>query len=61
MQLEFLPLVHALFSEVNPIPVKSAMAKMGFCEEYLRLPLTVMEQEHKKVLFDEMQKIGIKI
>ena len=61
MQLDFLPLVHALFSEVNPIPVKSAMAKMGYCEEYLRLPLTVMEDAHKAVLFDEMRKMGINI
>ena len=61
MQLDFLPLVHALFSEVNPIPVKSAMAKMGYCEEFLRLPLTVMEDAHKAVLFDEMRKMGINI
>ncbi len=54
LQLELLPLIHALFREVNPIPVKSAMAAMGFCEEYLRSPLTVMEEEHKKELYDAM-------
>ena len=59
LQLELLPLINALFSEVNPIPVKSAMAAMGFCEEYLRSPLTVMEDTHKAVLFDEMRKNGI--
>ncbi len=61
MQLEYLPLINALFSEVNPIPVKAAMAKMGFCEDYLRLPLTSMETSHKEVLFDEMRKAGINI
>ena len=59
MQLQYLPLIHALFSEVNPIPVKAAMAAMGFCEDFLRLPLTPMEEAHRKVLFDEMRKAGI--
>ncbi len=61
MQLELLPLVHALFSEVNPIPVKAAMAAMGFCEDYLRLPLTPMEDAHREVLFNEMRAQGINI
>lgn len=61
MQLDFIPLVDALFSEVNPIPVKAAMAKMGFCEDYLRLPLTPMEDNTRAVLYDEMRKMGIKI
>ena len=56
IQLGFLSLVNALFSEVNPIPVKAATAAMGFGENYLRLPLTPMEDAHKKVLFDEMKK-----
>ena len=59
MQLKYLPLINALFSEVNPIPVKAAMAKMGFCEDYLRLPLTPMEDAHKEKLFDEMKNVGI--
>ncbi len=59
MQLRYLPLINALFSEVNPIPVKAAMAKMGFCEDYLRLPLTSMEDAHKEKLFSEMAKLGI--
>ena len=46
MQMEYLPLINALFSEVNPIPVKAAMAAMGWCENYLRLPLTPMEEDH---------------
>ena len=60
MQLDFIPLIDALFSEVNPIPVKAAMAKMGFCEDYLRLPLTPMEDATRAVLYEEMEKMGIK-
>jgi 4-hydroxy-tetrahydrodipicolinate synthase len=59
MQLKYLPLIHALFSEVNPIPVKAAMAAMGFGENYVRLPLTEMEEEHEKVLLTEMKKLGL--
>ncbi len=58
MQFKYMALVDALFSEVNPIPVKAAMAKLGFCENYLRLPLTPMEEAHEKVLLDEMRKLG---
>lgn len=47
LQLDLLPFVNALFCEVNPIPVKAAMAAMGFCENSVRLPLTVMEEEHE--------------
>ncbi len=61
MQLGCLPLIHALFSEVNPIPVKAAMAAMGWCEDYLRMPLTPMEDAHKAVLLDEMRKAGIEV
>ena len=61
MQLDYLPLINALFSEVNPIPVKAAMAEMGYCEDYLRLPLTTMEPAHREVLFNEMRKAGINI
>ena len=61
LQLKYLNLINALFSEVNPIPVKAAMAAMGFCEDYLRLPLTPMEEANKAVLFDEMRKAGINI
>lgn len=61
MQLQYLPLINALFSEVNPIPVKAAMSAMGFCEDYLRLPLTPMEDAHREVLLGEMRKLGINI
>ena len=43
MQCQFLPLINALFSEVNPIPAKAAVSAMGFGEDILRLPLTPME------------------
>ena len=61
MQLKYIPLISALFSEVNPIPVKAAMAKMGFCEDYLRLPLTPMEDATREVLYKEMKNVGIDI
>ena len=61
LQLDLIPLINALFSEVNPIPVKAAMAAMGFCEDYLRLPLTPMEDATKAVLFAEMRKLGIDV
>ena len=56
MQLKLLPLINALFSEVNPIPVKAACAKMGYCDNYLRLPLTPMEEKNANVLYDLMRK-----
>lgn len=59
MQRDFIPLIKALFSEVNPIPVKSAMAKMGFCENILRLPLTPMEKAHEEKMFDIMRQFGL--
>ena len=59
MQLDYLPLINALFCEVNPIPVKAAMAAMGWCENYLRLPLTTMEPEHEAKLLDLMRGHGL--
>ena len=59
MQLDYLPLINALFSEVNPIPVKAAMAAMGYCEDFLRLPLTPMEDEHRAVLLSLMRAHGL--
>lgn len=59
LQLQYLPLIHALFSEVNPIPAKAAVAHMGFGENYLRLPLTPMEPQNEAVLLQEMRAQGI--
>lgn len=61
MQIKYLPLTNALFSEVNPIPAKAAMAAMGFCEDYLRLPLTPMEDAHREVLLQCMRDVGINV
>ncbi len=56
MQLELLPLVDALFCEVNPIPVKAAVSAMGYCENYLRLPLTPMESANEEKLLALMKE-----
>ena len=59
MQCDMLPLINALFCEVNPIPVKAAVAALGYCDNYVRLPLTPMEPEHELVLLEEMRKQGL--
>ena len=61
MQFKYFPLIKALFSEVNPIPAKAAMAAMGFCEDYVRLPLTSMEDATKAVLLDRMRAVGLDV
>ena len=61
MQADLLPLINALFSEVNPIPAKAGVSAMGFGEENLRLPLTPMEDATRAVLYAEMRKLGIEV
>ena len=61
MQCKMLPLINALFSEVNPIPAKAAVSAMGFGEENLRMPLTPMEPQTRAVLFEEMRKLGVNV
>ena len=61
MQCDLLPLIDALFSEVNPIPAKAAVAALGFCQDYLRMPLTSMEADTKAVLLAEMRKLGLQV
>ncbi len=61
MQLKLLPLMQALFSEVNPIPAKAGISAMGFGTEHLRLPLTPMEPDTRAVLLNEMRKLGIQV
>lgn len=61
MQLEYLDLVDALFCEVNPIPVKAAMAAMGYGDNVLRLPLTSMEAAHEETLLGLMRNAGIEV
>ena len=54
LQLQLLPLIDALFSRVNPIPVKAALALRGLCKNELRLPLTPMPLEEARPLFSEL-------
>ena len=59
LQLDLLPLVNNLFAEVNPIPVKAAMAAMGYGENSLRLPLTPMDEAKEAVLLGIMKGHGL--
>lgn len=59
MQLDAIPLINALFCEVNPIPVKAAMNMMGKEVGPLRAPLTEMEDAHKEVLRKAMAEFGL--
>ncbi len=61
MQCEMFDLIKALFCEVNPIPVKAAVAALGYCENYVRLPLTPMEKQHEEVLLECMRKQGLNV
>ena len=61
LQCDYMPLVRSLFCESNPIPVKAAMAAMGFCENYLRLPLVPMEEAHYEVMIQRMRALGINV
>ncbi len=54
MQLKSLPLINSLFSDVNPIPVKSALNKIGFDFGLPRLPLVEMNKDKEKILFDNL-------
>ena len=59
LQCKLLPLIHSLFCEVNPIPVKAALSEMGFCENYVRLPLIPMTQTNKEIMFSRMRELGV--
>ncbi len=56
LQLRLLPLINAIFSDVNPIPIKALMAKENFCQEEYRLPLCKMSEGKKKELFYAYEK-----
>lgn len=51
LQLKLLPLIRALFCEVNPIPIKALMSRYGHCKEEYRLPLTPLSKDKKDLLF----------
>ena len=59
MQLEYLKFINALFCEVNPVPVKTAMAALGYCSEEMRLPLCEMESANKEKLLNAMKELSI--
>ena len=61
MQCDLLPLINALFSEVNPIPAKAGVSALGFGEEHLRMPLTPMEDATRAKLYAEMRKLGMNV
>lgn len=61
LQLKYLPLIKALFCEVNPIPVKKAVKLIGFNPGHLRMPLTEMEPANVQRLVNEMKAVGIKV
>ncbi|MBE7023830.1 MAG: 4-hydroxy-tetrahydrodipicolinate synthase [Ruminococcaceae bacterium] len=56
LQLKYLELIDSLFCEVNPIPVKAATAAMGYGENFLRLPLTPMDEKKKENMFRLMKE-----
>ena len=59
IQLKYMDVIHNLFSEVNPIPAKRAVAEMGYCRNIVRRPLTEMEEDHAQVLIQSMKEVGI--
>lgn len=61
LQCKLLPLINCLFSEVNPIPAKAAISAMGFGEEHIRLPLTMMEDANREKMYAEMRKLGVNV
>lgn len=61
LQLKAIPLINALFSEVNPIPVKKAVSLMGMEVGGLRMPLTEMEEANAQKLAQAMRAFGIQL
>lgn len=58
-QFELLDLIQALFSQVNPIPVKAALSMMGLIHDSLRLPLTPLEEPYHEKLRLALQKLNL--
>lgn len=59
LQIRYMDLVAALFSDVNPIPVKQALNYMGFAAGACRLPLCDMSEPAKQHLYDVMKRYGL--
>jgi len=61
MQFKYHRLIDALFCEVNPIPVKAAMTRLGFGDGSIRLPLTPMSEVNESNLVALMREAGIEV
>lgn len=61
MQCRYLPLIHDLFCEANPIPVKAAITAMGFGQEHIRLPLVPMQEENRQRMLENMRRLGVNV
>jgi len=61
LQLSLMELCGALFAETNPIPVKYAMGRMGFCSGEVRLPLVPLDAKYHGRLESAMRRAGIQI
>lgn len=59
LNIQALPLINALFSEVNPIPVKAGCAMLNLCKNEVRLPLVPLSPANESKLREEMQKAGL--
>ena len=59
LQIDNLELIHSLFCEVNPIPVKAALAKMGLLDENYRKPLWPMTDSDRERLYAAMKGAGL--
>lgn len=61
VQTDYIALCDALFSEVNPIPVKAAMEMMGLCSGEVRMPLCEISPAHRAQLREELLRMGVKL
>lgn len=59
MQLAYLELINNLFTEVNPIPVKTALDLMGRCSAQMRMPLYAMSEGARQNLAGSMRRVGL--
>ncbi len=59
MNLDFLPLIRALFRQTSPCPVKAAAQMLGLCSDEVRLPLIPLNESEKSALKAEMEKAGL--
>lgn len=58
-QLKLMELIHALFVQVNPIPIKAALAMMGLIHDSLRLPLTPLEEPYREKLHFALRQANL--